>query len=39
MRDYLITIATATLAAWVLQYGVPPPPPPHEKAAVLIAPG
>jgi hypothetical protein len=24
MRDYLITIATATLAAWLLQYGGPP---------------
>jgi hypothetical protein len=24
MRDYLITIVTATLAAWLLQYGGPP---------------
>lgn len=24
MRDYLITIATATLAAWLLQHGAPP---------------
>lgn len=24
MRDYLITITTATLAAWLLQYGAPP---------------
>jgi hypothetical protein len=24
MRDYLVTIATATLAAWLLQYGGPP---------------
>lgn len=24
MRDYLITIVTATLAAWLLQYGAPP---------------
>lgn len=36
MRDYLITIATATLMALVLQYGAPPPP--HEQAALLIAP-
>jgi len=26
MRDYLITIITATAAAWVLQYSVPPAP-------------
>jgi hypothetical protein len=38
MRDYLITIATATLMALVLQHGGPPPPPPHEQAALLIAP-
>lgn len=24
MRDYLITISTATLAAWLLQPGTPP---------------
>lgn len=24
MRDYVITLATATLAAWLLQYGAPP---------------
>jgi hypothetical protein len=24
MRDYVITIATATLAAWLLQAGAPP---------------
>jgi hypothetical protein len=39
MRDYLITIATATLMALVLQHGGPTPPPPHEQAALLIAPG
>ncbi|WEK43496.1 MAG: hypothetical protein P0Y64_01265 [Candidatus Sphingomonas colombiensis] len=26
MRDYLITIITATLAAWLLQQGAPPAP-------------
>ncbi|WP_265268870.1 MULTISPECIES: hypothetical protein [Sphingomonas] len=26
MRDYLITIITATAAAWILQYSVPPAP-------------
>ena len=26
MRDYLITIITATAAAWLLQYGAPPAP-------------
>ncbi|ONF95857.1 hypothetical protein SPHI_20590 [Sphingomonas jeddahensis] len=24
MRDYLVTITTATLAAWLLQAGAPP---------------
>ena len=27
MRDYVITIATATLAAWLLQSGAPQPCP------------
>lgn len=32
MRDYLITIATATLMALVLQYvAAPPPPPPPQQ--------
>ncbi|WP_258892429.1 hypothetical protein [Sphingomonas sp. SUN019] len=40
MRDYLITIATATLMALVLQHAAsPPPPPPHQQAAPPIAPG
>jgi hypothetical protein len=38
MRDYLITIVSATLMALVLQHGSPPPPP-HRQAALLIVPG
>ncbi len=34
MRDYVITIATATLAAWLLQAGAPSQcgPVPHRAA-------
>ncbi|WP_293869850.1 hypothetical protein [Sphingomonas sp. 67-36] len=35
MRDYLITIITATAAAWLLQHSAPPTP---AAAAPAIAP-
>ena len=37
MREYLITIATATLAAWLLQQGAPPACAASTPAPVLTA--
>ncbi len=37
MREYVITIATATLAAWLLQQGAPPSTGLHPAARTVIA--